>query len=139
MGANDRGLVIGNEAVFTPHALQPENRADRHGSGSGWPWNARTTAPAPWRSWSVFLSDHGQGGVCGYQSKGLTYHNSFLLADPREAWVLETAGHLWAALRVKNHQAISNRLTIGEEVDEAHPDVIDFARKKRLAVQRPDL
>ena len=129
MGANDRGLVIGNEAVFT---RMPFNRKTGL-TGMDLVRLALERADDSTGALEVMvglLSDHGQGGVCGYQSKGLTYHNSFLLADPREAWVLETAGHLWAALRVKNHQAISNRLTIGEEVDEAHPDVIDFARRK---------
>jgi len=44
---------------------------------------------------------------------------------------LETAGPLWAAVKVKEFCAISNALTIGEEFDESHPALIETARKKR--------
>ena len=77
------------------------------------------------------LSDHGQGGICGFEEKRFAYHNSFIIADPREGWVLETAGPLWAAVKVKDFYAISNALTIGEEFDECHPALIETARKKR--------
>jgi dipeptidase len=76
------------------------------------------------------LSDHGQGGLCGYEDKSLVYHNSYIIADPRGAWVLETAGPLWAALRVREYYSISNGLTIGEAFDRSHPDLISTAREK---------
>ena len=48
------------------------------------------------------LSAHGQGGLCS--EDGMTYHNSFLICDRKEAWVLETAGHLWVAERVTGNE-----------------------------------
>lgn len=47
------------------------------------------------------LERHGQGGSCREDPTPFCYHNTFLLADRTEAWVLETAGRLWAAQRIQ--------------------------------------
>lgn len=47
------------------------------------------------------LERHGQGGSCREDPAPFCYHNTFLLADRTEAWVLETAGRLWAAQRIR--------------------------------------
>ncbi len=129
MGANEKGVVIGNEAVFTrmPHKTS--------GALTGMDLlrlalERSETAQQAMETIIQLLTDHGQGGICGYENKKMFYHNSFIIADPKEAWVLETAGHLWAGYRVKDIYAISNGLTIGEEFDLSHPDLIETARKK---------
>ena len=46
---------------------------------------------------SQMLEKHGQGGACSDAGGAWSYHNSFIIADQSEAWVLETAGKIWAA------------------------------------------
>ena len=54
------------------------------------------------------LEKHGQGGNCTEsQHWPMTYHNSFIIADQSEAWVLETAGSQWAAECVKSMLLLS--------------------------------
>lgn len=129
MGANDRGVAIGNEAIFSRRAsLRPgllgmdlvRLGLERGGS-----------AAEALEVMTRLLETHGQGGPAGFRDKAFCYDSSFLIADAREAWVLETAGRDWAARRVTGHYAISNALTLGAEHDRASAGVdagSDFAR-----------
>jgi dipeptidase len=94
MGVNEHGLVVGNQAVFTRLPRSPEPGL----IGMDLVRLALERAPSAREGLRVItelLARHGQGGDHGGR---LVYHNSFLLTDP-EAWVLETAGPLWAAQR----------------------------------------
>jgi len=129
MGANEKGVVIGNEAVFTRMPLK------KSGGLTGMDLirlALERCADAREALGTIvqLLADFGQGGICGYEDKRMAYHNSFIIADPCEGWVLETAGHLWAAARIKECYSISNGLTIGEKYDECHPELIETARQK---------
>ncbi len=129
MGANEKGVVIGNEAVWTRMPLI------KKGGLTGMDLirlalERSANASRALETIVQLLADFGQGGICGYEDKRLAYHNSFIIADPREGWVLETAGHLWAAVRIKESYSISNGLTIGESFDECHPQLIETARQK---------
>ncbi|MBC2712083.1 MAG: C69 family dipeptidase [Desulfosarcina sp.] len=129
MGANEKGVVIGNEAVFT---RMPVDRGTAL-TGMDLLRLALERAGSAEQAVEVIvglLANHGQGGVCGYKDRRMAYHNSFLCADPSDAWVLETAGGLWAAKHITDAWAISNRLTLDADFDRSHPQLIDTARDK---------
>ena len=83
------------------------------------------------------LEHYGQGGNCGFQHK-LYYHNSFIIADPKDAWVLQTAGRQWAAEQVKDICTISNGITIGAEWDLASDDLVKYAIDRGWCKGRDD-
>jgi secernin len=118
MGANNYGVCIGNEAVWTRLDEDLEDKKllgmdlVRLGLERG------KTAREALNVITTLLEKYGQGGPCSDIMKGLTYHNSFLIVDKSEAWVLETAGQLWAAEKVKSgFRNISNSLSIGCKID----------------------
>jgi secernin len=45
------------------------------------------------------LEKYGQGGAC-VEGGDWSYHNSFIIADSNEAWVLETVCQYWVAEKI---------------------------------------
>jgi dipeptidase len=131
MGANEHGVVIGNEAVFTkvPHEQTPgligmdllRLALER----------AESAAEAV-EVITTLLAEHGQGGNCGHTSE-LRYDNSFIVADPTGAFVLETAGRDWAVQRASSTRSISNAITIGAAFDSASAGLVRRAVEKGWA------
>ncbi|RLE70917.1 MAG: peptidase U34 [Thermoprotei archaeon] len=127
IGVNEYGVAIGNEAVFTkePYAKKGLTGMDMLRLALERSKTAREALDIILK----LLEKYGQGGNCGYTGK-LYYHNSFIIADPKEAWVLETAGEYWAAQKVRNVRSISNALSIEKEWDMAHPRLVEHAVEK---------
>ncbi len=111
MGANEHGVVIGNEAVFTRAAT---GRPSLLGMDLlRLALERATTADQAAGVLVDLLERHGQGGPCSHVRPDLTYDNSFLVADPAGAVVVETAGREWATEVVRGPgRAISNGLSI---------------------------
>ena len=125
-GMNEHQVAIGNEAIWTKAPRQATGLLGmdllRLGLERG------RTAYEAMHVIIALLERYGQGGCPRANGTGEPYDNSFIIADPREAWVLETAGRRWVARRVRNGiYSISNVPTIEEEWDEAAPHLIDHA------------
>jgi dipeptidase len=110
MGVNDQGVAIGNEAIFSRRAtLEPALLGMdlvRFGLERG------GSAAEALAVMVKLLEQHGQGGPAGFHDKRFCYDSSFLVADAREAFVLETAGREWKWERIEGRYAISNQLTL---------------------------
>jgi secernin len=116
MGVNEKGVVIGNEAIFTK--VKPEKKAgligmdllrlalERGGS-------AREGADVI----ISLLKEYGQSGPCGYRDKSFSYMNSFLLMDKNDILVLETVGRDYALKSHTGYAIISNVITLGNDWD----------------------
>lgn len=132
IGVNEHGLVIGNEAIYSKVPANKEPAL----LGMDLLRLALERAITPREALQVII-DHleqfGQGGNCGAHGNDLYYHNSFLIANADDAWVLETVDKQWAAKHVKDVYSISNCLTIGNHYDLSSDNLVGFARQKGVS------
>jgi dipeptidase len=126
MGANEHGLAIGNEAVFTRVPMERDGLLGMDLVRLA--LERAKTADDALELVAWLLARHGQGGAAGFRNRGFAYHNAFLFADPRGAWLMETAGRFWAAERVRGARTTSNVLTIGADYERVGPGTIEGAR-----------
>ena len=121
MGANEHGVVVGNEAVWTTQPYSDTGLLGMDLVRLGLERGA--TASEALKVIVELLSEHGQGGNCA-EHFVFNYHNSFIIADKNEAWVLESAGHYWVAERITSGtRSISNNLSIHGKGDLRHPEL----------------
>lgn len=111
MGANEHGVVIGNQAVFNRRGHAREGLL-----GMDLVRLALERAATAHDAVGVIvdlLETHGQGGSHSHDQPGFRYDNSFLVADPDGAVVVETARRQWATETVTGPvRSISNGYTI---------------------------
>ena len=131
-GVNEYGVAIGNEADWSE--IPPNDREAllgmdllRLGLERG------KTAYEAMHVIIDLLVRYGQGGSCSYGGPvDDSYHNTFMIADPNEIWLLETVDRHWIAKKITGAHFISNAYSIEEVYDEASDGLVDFAIEKGL-------
>ena len=146
-GVNEAGVAIGNEAIYTtldPRAFPPALIGmDLVRLGL----ERAATAQGAVEVITALLDRYGQGGSGHDPAAGRErpYWSSFLIADPSDAWIVETSGSVYETMQVSDVAAISNRTTIASFDDvHRHPGqpverLIDPRLKasRALLAQRP--
>ncbi|XP_013385241.1 secernin-3 [Lingula anatina] len=132
MGANEHGVCIGNEAIWSKIDSESEERLQgmdlvRLGLERG------KTAKEAMDIMTALLEKHGQGGPSFDDADGWTYHNSYIIADRSEAWVLETVDRIWVAEHITSGvRNISNELSIRTKMDAKCSSVEAHAQENGL-------
>ncbi len=117
-GVNEAGVAAGNDTIYTTLDPRPAPPGLIGMDLVRLGLERAASAEAAVTVIVDLLERHGQGGT-GHHGAHRPYWSSFLVADPADAWVLETSGTTWEAERVDGTRAISNRTTI-PSFDAAH-------------------
>lgn len=139
IGVNEHRVAIGNEAIFTrpwAAAVAAEKNGDGPEPGLLGMELVRLglergdSARSALDVMTELLEKHGQWGsaMFGKSHAEGSYDNSFIIADPREAWVLETIGREWAARRLTTGvESLSNELSTRRDADLMSDGLLDLA------------
>lgn len=132
-GVNDQGLAAGNATIYTTLDPRPFPDALTGMDLVRLVLERCATAAAGADLLEHLLTTVGQGGS-GHDGARRPYWSSFLLADPDEAYVVETSGATCAVDPVSGVRATSNRTTIPEfTAAHAHPrQPVDTLVRPRL-------
>ncbi|WP_069814666.1 C69 family dipeptidase [Streptomyces sp. TP-A0874] len=149
MGVNEHRVAIGNEAVFSrlwAEAVAREKAGAEQEAGILGMELLRlglergSTAREALDVMTGLLERYGQWGsakVATPHAEG-AYDNAFVIADPHEAWVLETVGREWAARRLtKGVATLSNELSIRTDADLTSAGLREAAAAAGWPADRP--
>ena len=125
MGANEHGVCIGNEAVWSKVPFDTRENAltgldivryvlrtlqsKTYFCSCSLALERSKTAKAAVEVIGDLVETYGQGGTC-YDptlNKPSGYDNSFLVVDNEEAWVIETCDRVWVAKQIKGKFQLS--------------------------------
>src|SRR5580698_4168305 len=113
-GVNEFGVAIGNERVSTIHDVASAKPSLIGMDLVRLGLERARIADEALQVITDLLTMHGQGGIAD-ATHDEAYDSSFLIADPTNAFILDTAGRDYAASRVPSGAAISNRHSIRTE------------------------
>jgi dipeptidase len=130
MGVNEYKVAIGNEAVFTRIPKAKQNTGLTGMDMIRLALECSRSAKEALDRICYYIEVYGQDACGGYLNKNFFYDNSFIIADPKEGYVLETAGRFWVYKKLRGFYAISNRLTITTEWDGISDKAIEYAKKQ---------
>ena len=127
-GFNEHQVAIGNEALQSKFDEADERKLVgmdliRLGLERG------RTATEAVRVITTMVTAFGQGRFKD-NATASNYDNGLIVADPREAYVIETAGHEWAVKRVESALGISNVHSVGTDWGSLSPSA------QRVAVEK---
>ncbi len=116
MGVNEKGVAIGNEALFT--RVKTEKEPGLIGMDLvRLALERSATADEAANIIIELLVKYGQAGPCGYRDKKFSYMNSFIIMDRQGILTLETVGRDYAVKHHTGHAVISNGITITDDWD----------------------
>jgi len=132
-GVNEHAVAIGNQTIFTRDPVAASGLCGMDLVRLGLERAERAEAAV--EIIIGLIERYGQGGS-GFVHVDWPYHNSFLIADPSEAWLLETSARNWAARRIERCGAATNHVTIATDWTTLSADCRDHARSEGRLVER---
>ena len=123
-GFNEHQVVIGNEGLGSKYEFDSPKLIGMELIRLGLE-RAETAAEAV-TVMTELITKYGQGKFSNDQGVR-TYDNGYIIADPKEAYILQTAGHEWAVKQVQGAVGISNVYSIEDDWDRLSPNSVDRA------------
>ena len=123
-GFNEHQVVIGNEGLASKYEFDSPKLIGMELIRLGLE-RAETAAEAV-TVMTELITKYGQGKFSNDQGVR-TYDNGYIIADPKEAYILQTAGHEWAVKQVEGAVGISNVYSLEEDWDRLSPNGVHEA------------
>ncbi|MEZ4727368.1 MAG: C69 family dipeptidase [Caldilineaceae bacterium] len=124
-GVNEHQVAIGNEALHAKLSEAGEAKLVGMEILRLGLERSRTAAEAV-DVMTALISQYGQGKFAN-DAGVRTYDNGYIVADPREAYVIETAGHEWVVKQVSTALGISNVYSVETDWQRISPNAESHA------------
>ncbi|CAF1167155.1 unnamed protein product [Rotaria sordida] len=135
MGANEHGICIGNEGVFSKVPYDTRKSSLTGLDIVRLALERAKTAKSAVEIIGELIEKYGQGGACFDASAKMSggYDNSFLVVDGDEAWSIETCDRVWVAKQIKEgYYNMSNVYAIEDDYNLKSNNLEEFAKEKNL-------